>query len=222
MPHTCEGYSDAVSRESENYASSKKRTGRIVLAITGASGAVYGIRTFMALMAAGTEIHLCVSGSGLAVLRHECGWDGNDLETFMMSLCDDVHPSSSFSLYNENDFFSPPASGSFLHSGMAIVPCSMKTLGSVANGITGNLIHRAADVCLKERRRLIMVVRETPLNLVHIENMRKLTLAGGVVMPASPSFYSFPETVESLVDTVVARILDHLGINNSVMKRWGG
>lgn len=221
MPYTGTGYSDSVSREPENIGSSLKKTERIVLAITGASGAVYGTRTFMALMAAGIEVHLCVSGSGLAVLRHECGWDGNGLESFMVSLCHDVHPSSSFFLYNEDDFFSPTASGSFLHSGMAIAPCSMKTLGSVANGITGNLIHRAADVCLKERRRLIMVARETPLNLIHIENMRKITLAGGVVMPASPSFYSFPETVESLVDTVVARILDHLGIDNSVMQRWG-
>lgn len=196
---------------------------RIILAITGASGAVYGIRTLMALMSASEaiDVHVCVSEAGKTIIGHECGWNGTDLKKFLMSLCVATNYESSFTIHYDNDFFAPPASGSYIHSGMAVVPCSMKTLASVANGISGNLIHRAADVCLKERRPLVMVVRETPLNLIHIENMKSLTLAGGVVMPASPSFYLSSKSVEAIVDTVVARILDHLGIENSLTPRWG-
>lgn len=195
---------------------------KIVLAITGASGIIYGLRTVKALMEAGAEIHLCVSASGMTVMMHECGLDGKaDVNEFIVSSCNAIHPESSLKIMNENDFFSPPASGSFIHSGMAIVPCSMNTMGAIASGISGNLIQRAADVCLKERRPLIMVVRETPLNLIHIENMRTLSLAGAVIMPASPSFYGFPATIDDLVDTVVARILDQLGVTNRLASRWG-
>lgn len=194
---------------------------KIVLAITGASGVIYGIRTLGALMASGVEVHLCVSESGKMLLMHESGWDGENIYAFLHGCCTDKHPDSSLKIYSENDFFAPPASGSFINSGMVIVPCSMKTLGSVANGIGGNLIHRAADVCLKEKRPLVAVIRETPLNLIHIENMRTLSVAGATVMPASPSFYSFPVSIEALVDTVVSRILDHIGIPNAVSSRWG-
>lgn len=194
---------------------------KIVLAITGASGVIYGIRTLRALMAAGSEVHLCISESARTVMMHECRWDGENLYGFLIAFCMDQHPEASLNIYSENDFFSPPASGSFLHSGMVIVPCSMKTLGSAANGIAGNLILRAADVCLKERRPLVMVIRETPLNLIHIENMRMLSMAGATIMPASPSFYSFPLSIDALVDTVVSRILDHLGLCNSLAVRWG-
>jgi len=194
---------------------------KVVLAITGASGVIYGIRTLSALLAAGSEVHLCVSESGKTVLEHECKWDGENIYDFLLSFCVERHPESFLKIYSENDFFASPASGSFIHSGMAIVPCSMKTLASVANGIAGNLVHRAADVCLKEKRPLVMVVRETPLNLIHIENMRMLSIAGATVMPASPSFYSFPSSVEALVDTVVSRILDHLEVSNGISARWG-
>lgn len=194
---------------------------RIVLAITGASGSIYGIRTLKALMRANVEAHVCVSESGRTVLMHECGWDGHDLEGYLASECLDQHPESVLHVHPESDFFAPPASGSFMHSGMIIVPCSMKTLAAVSNGMAGNLIQRSADVCLKERRPLIMVVRETPLSLIHIENMRMLSLAGAVIMPASPSFYSFPSSIDDLVDTLVSRILDHLGIENTVSLRWG-
>lgn len=194
---------------------------KIVLAITGASGIIYGIRTLKALMASGTEVHVCVSEAGRSVMMHECGWDGHDIEGFLLSVCTDLHPGSVLHIHSDSDFFAPSASGSFIHSGMVIVPCSMKTLASVANGMAGNLIHRSADVCLKERRSLIMVVRETPLNLIHIENMRMLSMAGAIIMPASPSFYSSPQSVDNLVDTVVSRVLDHIGIDNSVSTRWG-
>lgn len=195
---------------------------KIVIAITGASGIIYGLRTVKALMEAGAEIYLCCSASGMTVMMHEYGWGGKTgVDEFILSSCNVIHPESSLNMINENDFFSPPASGSFIHSGMAIVPCSMNTMGAIASGISGNLIQRAADVCLKERRPLIMVTRETPLNLIHIENMRTLSLAGAVIMPASPSFYGFPASVDDLVDTVVARILDQLGVTNKLAARWG-
>lgn len=207
--------------EHEPCTGGEGRRKRIVLSITGASGTIYGIRTLRALMAAGAEVHAIVSESGRTVLMHECGWNGHDLSAFLTSFFDFVHPGSVLNVHSESDFFAPPASGSFLHSGMVIVPCSMKTMASVASGMAGNLILRAADVCLKERRPLVMVVRETPLSLIHIENMRTLSLAGAIIMPASPSFYSFPSSVDDLVDTVVSRILDHLGIRNSLSSRWG-
>lgn len=194
---------------------------KVVLSITGASGTIYGLRTMMAMMAAGVEVHAIVSESGRTVLMHECGWNGHDLPTFLTSSFGFVHPESVLHVHSESDFFAPPASGSFLHSGMVIVPCSMKTMASVASGMAANLILRAADVCLKERRPLVMVIRETPLSLIHIENMRMLSLAGAIIMPASPSFYSFPSSMDDLVDTVVARVLDHLGVRNSLSSRWG-
>jgi 4-hydroxy-3-polyprenylbenzoate decarboxylase len=121
---------------------------------------------------------------------------------------------------SSKDYFTPPASGSFRHDGMVIIPCSMGTLGRIANGISNDLTTRAADVCLKERRKLIVVARETPLNLIHLRNMVAVTEAGAIVLPAAPAFYHQPKTIEDLVDTVVARILQNLGVNHDLQPEW--
>jgi flavin prenyltransferase len=123
-------------------------------------------------------------------------------------------------LYDENDFTAPFASGSFRCEGMVVVPCTMGTLGGIAAGISQNLIHRAADVCLKERRKLVLVPRETPLNQIHLENMLRLSRAGGIVLPAMPGFYHHPQSVTDLVRFVVARILEQLGIAQDLVKPW--
>ena len=121
---------------------------------------------------------------------------------------------------NPRDYFTPPASGSFRHDGMVIIPCSMGTAGRIAHGVSDDLLTRAADVCLKERRKLILVVRETPLNLIHLRTLTALTEAGAVVLPAAPAFYHRPRTVEELVDTVVARVLQQLGVEQQIMRQW--
>jgi 4-hydroxy-3-polyprenylbenzoate decarboxylase len=129
-------------------------------------------------------------------------------------------PYDNISLVDRKDYFSPPASGSFRHDGMVIVPCSMGTAGRIAHGISDDLVTRAADVCLKERRRLILVVREMPWSLVHLRNLTQVAEAGATILPASPAFYYRPQTVEELVDTVVARILQQLGIEQKVVPQW--
>jgi 4-hydroxy-3-polyprenylbenzoate decarboxylase len=125
-----------------------------------------------------------------------------------------------FEILDRTNFFTPPASGSFRHDGMVIVPCSMGTAGRIANGISDDLVTRAADVCLKEKRKLILVIRETPLNLVHLRNLTQLAEAGATILPASPGFYYNPKSVEELVDTIVARILQNLGVDQKVMPQW--
>lgn len=174
-----------------------------VLGITGASGSIYATRTAMYLKKLGHKVTLIVSHPGKEVLEYEgqsCVFDYGDC------VCD------------VDDFFAPCASGSSDVSGMAVVPCSMGTLGRIAGGTSDNLLVRAADVCLKERLPLVIVPREMPYNLIHIENMERITRAGAVVIPASPQFYSLPKTIEELVDTVVAKILKHLGIPQEQLK----
>jgi len=197
------------------------KTKHIIIAVCGASGVIYGIRTVRALLAMPVHIHLMVSDAGKSVLEHEAGYRGESFESFFRKQGVVFHASAALDCHAPDNFFAPPASGSFRHDGMAVVPCTMKTLGAVASGISDTLIHRSADVCLKEKRPLILLTRETPLNLIHLDNMRRVAAAGGVIMPASPGFYGKADTVESLADTLVARVLDHLHLDHNLTKRWG-
>lgn len=194
----------------------------IVVGITGASGAVYAVRLLDVLRNSGHDVHLSISASGRDVLQHELKltidldhFDANCLRLSDNDRCGDLH------YYHHQDFLAPMASGSFLTAGMVICPCSGTTLSAVASGAANNLIQRAAEVHLKERRKLILVPRETPLSLAHIDNMRRVTEAGAVVLPASPGWYHDVRSPDDLVDFVVARICDQLEIEHTLIKRWG-
>ena len=194
----------------------------LVVAITGASGAPYGVRLLEVVLAAGHEVHLSVSPSGQAVIQEELG-RRVDLERFdVADLLGRPAPTAGRLHYHHHkDLLAPIASGSFLTAGMVICPCSGSTLAAVAHAMGENLIHRAAEVHLKERRKLVVVPRETPLSLPQLKNMQAIHEAGAVVLPASPGFYARAETVSDLVDFVVARICDQLGVTNSLVRRWG-
>jgi len=185
-------------------------TRRLIVAITGASGAIYGTRLLTHLRTAGVQTHLVLSSAGVLNANSELGLRRADIER----LADVVHP--------VHDLGASIASGSFECDGMAIAPCSVKTLAAVAHGFGDNLIGRAADVCLKERRRVVLLVREAPLNLAHIRAMEAVTLMGGVVFPPVPAFYLRPASIEALVDCTLARVLDLFGIENSLAPRWHG
>lgn len=191
----------------------------IVFAITGASGAPYAIRLLEQLIVARRRLQLVVSSHGLRLLRTES--DVGSVE----ALRDRVGASGwdkFVTLFDDGDRGAAPASGSALNAGMVICPCSMGTLSAIAVGASRSLVERAADVALKERRRLVLVPRESPLSAIHLENMLRVTRAGAVVLPASPGFYNRPGSVDDLVDFVVARILDQLGVAHALTKRWGG
>jgi 4-hydroxy-3-polyprenylbenzoate decarboxylase len=191
----------------------------LVVAMTGASGAPYAVRLLQILCRSGRMVHLTISRSGADVLKQETGIVVS-LDRFDPSPFGDLAPGRVV-YHHHADFSAGIASGSFLTAGMVVSPCSMSTLGAIAHGITTNLITRAADVHLKERRRLILVPRETPLSLIHIENMAAVTRAGAVVMPAMPGWYHRPETLADLVDFVVGRICDGLGVGHDLVHRWG-
>lgn len=202
----------------------------IVLALTGASGAPYALQLLRQLVLGGRQVLLSISPSGGIVLQQEVGLaidlESPDLETLLRPAAADgaadVQELSRLVRYcHHHDFMSPPASGSFLTDGMVICPCSGSTLSAIATGASNNLIQRAAEVHLKERRKLIVVPRETPLSIPTIDNMRRIVEAGGVVLPASPGWYHGVRTPEDLVDFVVARILDQLGVEHQLMGRWG-
>lgn len=205
----------------------------ITLGITGASGAVYALRLLDVLLAAGRGVHLVISPSGAAVVQQELGLtldpQDPDLTTLLnyraplLPHRDNAPPPAPASLHchHYQDFMAPVASGSHLTAGTVICPCSGTTLSAIAAGSAGNLIQRAAEVALKERRRLILVPRETPVSLTHIDNMRRATEAGAVVLPAAPGWYHGVESLADLVDFVVARICDQLGVENAIIKRWG-
>jgi len=182
---------------------------RFVVGISGASGAVYAIRALQALRELGQETHLVMTEAAVETIRLETRRGKASVE----KLASEVH--------RIDDMASKIASGSFRTDGMLVIPCSMKTLAGIASGYSDNLLLRAADVTLKERRRLVLVVRETPLSLIHIENMAAVTRAGAVVMPAMPAFYQGPKTVEELVDQVVGKALDLVGVERSLFRRWG-
>ena len=194
----------------------------IVVAITGASGAPYGVRLLEVLLASGREIHLSISPSGQAVIGEELG-RRIDLERFSLDELLGGRPPASARIHYHHykNLMAPIASGSFLTSAMVICPCSGSTLAAVAHSMGENLIHRAAEVHLKERRKLVVVPRETPLSLPQLKNMQAIHEAGAVVLPASPGFYHGATSMADLVDFVVARICDQLGVAHTLMRRWG-
>ncbi|HET6228868.1 MAG TPA: flavin prenyltransferase UbiX [Longimicrobiaceae bacterium] len=186
----------------------------ITFGVTGASGAPYAVRLLRALNEAATPVRLIVSSYGWRLMAEESGIDGVD------ALRAATGDWSRVELYDSLDRGATPASGSAPSAGMVVCPCSMGTLASIAAGTSRNLVERAADVALKERRPLVLVPRETPLSLIHLENMTRLTRAGATVMPAAPGFYNRPQSIDDLVDFVVARILDHLGVQHGIGRRW--
>ena len=184
---------------------------RLVVAITGASGALYGVRLLEALRSLDdVETHLMISDAGVLSMHHELDLKRKDVE----ALADVVH--------NARDVGACIASGSFQSEGMVIAPCSMKTLASVAHGLSDNLISRAADVMLKERRRCVLMVRETPFNLAHLRNMTAVTEMGGIIFPPLPALYQRPESIVEMVDHTVARVLDLFQISHALAPRWSG
>ncbi len=193
----------------------------VVVAITGASGVAYGVRLLQVLIGANVDVHLTISESARLVIQHEMGLALN-LDNFRLDkLIPGCPPSAPVHYHHFRDFMAPIASGSHQTRGMVVCPCSGSTLSGIATAASGNLIQRAADVHLKERRPLILVPRETPLSLIQIRNMETICLAGGTILPASPGFYQGGDSVEQLIDFVVARILDQLGLENHLTPRWG-
>jgi flavin prenyltransferase len=193
----------------------------IVVAITGASGVTYSVRLLEVLLAAGCDVYLTISAAARVVLKQELDLNV-DLENFkpaMLAL--DADQPGTLRYFHQQDFLAPVASGSFPTDGMVVCPCSCNTLSAIAHGAAANLIQRAAEVHLKERRKLILVPRETPLSLVQLNNMQRATEAGAVILPAAPAFYHGVERIGDLVDFVVARICDQLGIANTLIKPWG-
>lgn len=199
---------------------------RFFLGITGASGAVYGARALQALSGAGCDVGVCASDAALQVAGHELFGMGprpaaSDEEITARFLDRYATGPGHVEVVDPRDLTSRYASGSATLDGMLVAPCSMSTLAVIASGTGRNLIHRAADVVLKERRRLVLVARETPLSAIHLENMLSVTRAGATVLPAMPGFYNLPETIDDLVDFVVGRALDQLGVEHALTRRWG-
>lgn len=181
---------------------------RLVVAITGASGAIYGIRVLEECRRNDVKTHLILSKWAKATIQEETEYTAEEVR----DLADFCH--------EEEDLAAPVSSGSFKSTGMIIAPCSMKTLSSIAHGLTDNLVVRAADVAIKERRPLILMVRETPLNPIHLENMLKLSKLGVIIMPPVPAFYTKPETINDIITQTVGRALDNFGIEMAGLKRW--
>ena len=183
---------------------------RIIVGITGATGTIYGVRLLEMLQDTDVETHLVLSRWAARTLVHETAYTVEQVQ----ALATHVHPIT--------DQGAPISSGSFITSGMIIVPCTVRTLAAVAHGLGDNLIHRAADVILKERRRLVLAVREAPLSEIHLENMLKLARLGAIIAPPMPAFYGRPRSIDELVNYTVARLLDQLDIHLDVDKRWLG
>ena len=199
------------------------RQDTVTVAITGASGSAYGLRLVECLLAAGRRVYLMVSRAGQVVVSMESGLTLPSRPADVQRLLSERFAAGDGQLqvFGREQWTAPVASGSAAPAAMVVCPCSTGTLSAIATGASNNLIERAADVALKEQRRLILVVRETPLSAIHLENMLKLAQLGVVVMPASPGFYRQPKEVADLVDFMVARILDHLGVEQQLVARWG-
>ena len=190
----------------------------IVMAITGASGAPYSVRLLEQLLVASQSVQLIVSSHGLRLLRTETEIGTIDA---LRNAVGTKRWDALVTLFDDDDRGAAPASGSARNRGMVICPCSMGTVSAISQGTSRSLVERAADVALKERRTLVLVPRETPYSAIHLENMLRLTRAGAVIMPASPGFYHRPTQISELVDFMVARVLDHLGVEHTLGKRWG-
>jgi len=206
----------------------------VVLAITGASGSIYAARLLRGLLASGRDVHLTISPSGVAVIQQELELT-IDLKRFDPEPLIDYRPSwsdrpfagptpdlSRLHYHHYQDYMTPIASGSFLTAGMVICPCSGSTMAGIAHAASTNLVQRAAEVHLKERRRLVLVPRETPLSTFALENMHRISVAGGIVLPAMPGWYHGVSSLDDLVDFIVSRILDQFAIPNSIIARWDG
>lgn len=195
-------------------------TGKIVVGVTGASGAIYAQRFLMQAARHFSSVYLVLSPQAVQVAETELGVtpvvDGMCAKSWLGEAAPRV------TVLSEKDYFTPPASGSFVHDGMVVVPCSMGTAGRIANGISNDLLTRSADVCLKEGRKLILVPREMPFNLIMLRNLTQLAEAGATILPASPAWYHKPRSLEDLADTVVARILQSLGVRQDLVKPWMG
>lgn len=183
---------------------------RLVVGITGATGAIFGVRLLEALKDTDVETHLVLSKWAIQTIEHETNFSVQQVK----ALASVTH--------SEGNMGASVSSGSFLTEGMVIAPCSMRTLAAIANGVGENLVHRAADVVLKERRRLVLVARELPLSDIHLENMLRLSRMGVSIMPPMPAFYNHPETIDDIVNHVVARVLDQFGIPADFARRWEG
>ena len=183
---------------------------RLIVGITGATGSIFGIRLLQALAGSGVETHLIVSKWGMRTIAHETSYTLEQVQS-MATAC-----------YSPSDQGAAISSGSFVTSGMVVAPCSMRTLAAIANGQGDHLIHRAADVILKERRKLVLAVREMPLNDIHLENMLKLSRMGVVILPPVPAFYNHPHSIDEMVDHIVMRILDQFDIHLGLTERWDG
>ena len=183
---------------------------KLILGITGATGTIYGVRLLERLRGAGVETHLVISRWGARTLLHETPYSREQVEALASVV------------YRPADMGAAISSGSFKTDGMIIAPCSAKTLGAIAHGVGENLVHRAADVVLKERRKLVLVIRETPLSEIHLDNMLRLSRMGAVVLPPVPAFYNHPRTIDDIVDHTVSRVLDQFGLEVSGVARWSG
>lgn len=188
---------------------------KIIVGITGASGSIYGISLVKQLLIRQIEVHLVCTENGKEVMEYELE---ESFENIITGLQKNFR---NLKIHNIDDLFSPIASGSFKTSAMVIAPCSMATLGEISTGVSKNLLGRAADVCIKEKRKLVMVPRETPLSTIHLTNMLNLSKIGVTILPAMPGFYSKPKSLEEIINFLVGRILDELEIDNDLFKRWG-
>ena len=197
---------------------------RIIAAITGASGAIYAARFLKACLELGVQVDLVVSDYGQRLLIEELDLNlkTESVEGWLTKRYGEAKRTGTITRHADHDLGASIASGSQTWTGMAVIPCSMKTLSGIARGASSNLIERAADVTLKERRRLVLVPRETPLNLIHIENLRQVALAGASVVPAMPAFYQHPKTLEDLADFIAGRVLSLLGVEHRLFEPWEG
>lgn len=192
----------------------------IAVGITGASGAVYGIRLTQELLKQDHKVHLIITDAGWQVFREELQWETED-RTKILNEYFQQEGKGELHYHQLRDFTAPIASGSYQTDAMVIIPCSMGTLSGIAHGASGNLMERAADVMLKEGKKLVIVPRESPLNVIHIENMLKLSKMGARIVPAMPGFYQKPETLDDIVNFVVGKVLDSLEVPHALFRRWG-